>query len=44
MAAPSTFGELGLSIIGLGAQYPPYSLDASSVDTLSKRFYPDTPA
>ncbi|KAH6982050.1 thiolase-like protein [Ilyonectria sp. MPI-CAGE-AT-0026] len=44
MAAPSTFGELGLSIIGLGAQYPPYSLDASSVNTLSKRFYPDTPA
>ncbi|KAH7157649.1 thiolase-like protein [Dactylonectria estremocensis] len=44
MAAPSTFAELDLSIIGIGVQYPPYSLDASSVDTLGKRFYPDTPA
>ncbi|KPM42895.1 hypothetical protein AK830_g3657 [Neonectria ditissima] len=44
MAAPSPFGELGLSIIGVGAQYPPNSLDSSCLGTLSKRFYPDTPS
>ncbi len=36
--------ELGLSIVGLGSQYPPYSLKPDSLETLSKRYYPDTPA
>ncbi|KAH6971196.1 thiolase-like protein [Ilyonectria sp. MPI-CAGE-AT-0026] len=44
MAVPSTFGELGLSIIGLGIEYPPHSLDHTSVNVLSARFYPDTPS
>ncbi|KAH8903440.1 chalcone and stilbene synthase domain-containing protein [Coniochaeta sp. PMI_546] len=44
MAAPSFPRELGLSIMGLGTQYPPYALKPDSVETLSKRFYPDTPS
>ncbi|KAI1037861.1 hypothetical protein LB505_001605 [Fusarium chuoi] len=44
MSAPSTFGELGLSIIGIGAEYPPYSLDYTCLNTLSDKFYPDTPS
>ena len=44
MAAVNTFSNLGLSIIGVGRQYPPYSLTADSLETLSKRFYPDSPA
>ncbi|KAH7185862.1 thiolase-like protein [Fusarium flagelliforme] len=44
MAAPSAFGELGLSIIGLSAEYPPHSLDYTCINTLSDRFYPDTPS
>ncbi|KAK1759708.1 thiolase-like protein, partial [Echria macrotheca] len=44
MAGPRAQGELGLSITGLGSQYPPYSLPPSAVETLAKRFYPDSPA
>jgi type III polyketide synthase len=44
MAAPSTFGELGLSIIGLSAEYPPHSLDYTCLNILGERFYPDTPS
>ncbi|EJT81200.1 chalcone synthase C [Gaeumannomyces tritici R3-111a-1] len=45
MAAPqSSFRELGLSILGVGSQYPPYSLKPDAVETLGKRFYPDSPA
>jgi hypothetical protein len=44
MAAPNTFSELGLSIIGLDAEYPPYALNNKALDTLSRKFYPDTPA
>ncbi|OIW24443.1 thiolase-like protein [Coniochaeta ligniaria NRRL 30616] len=44
MAPPSFPQELGLSIIGLGTQYPPYTLAPSSVETLSARFYPSTPS
>ncbi|KAF5557622.1 stilbene synthase 2 [Fusarium napiforme] len=44
MSAPSTFGELGLSIIGISAEYPPYSLDYTCLNTLSDKFYPDTPS
>lgn len=44
MAAPNSFGELGLSIVGLGVEYPPHQLTPSSLDTLSKRYYPESPA
>jgi len=44
MAGRNSFGELGLSIIGLGAQYPPYALKPSSLEALSKRFYPESPS
>lgn len=44
MASPNTFGELGLSIVGLGAQYPPNSLKPDEVTKLATKFYPDSPA
>ncbi|KAK5652760.1 hypothetical protein OQA88_9613 [Cercophora sp. LCS_1] len=44
MAAPRAPGELGLSIVGLGTQYPPYNLPPSALDKISKKFYPDSPA
>ncbi|KAK0707434.1 thiolase-like protein [Lasiosphaeris hirsuta] len=45
MAASAVPGELGLSIVGLGTQYPPHALETkSALSTLSKRFYPDSPA
>lgn len=44
MTAAGSFGELGLSIIGVGTEYPPHSLDHTSVKILGERFYPDTPS
>ncbi|KAI1800283.1 putative type III polyketide synthase [Daldinia bambusicola] len=44
MASPNSFGELGLSIIGLGAQYPPYSLKSDEVNKIATKYYPDSPA
>ncbi|SPN99020.1 related to stilbene synthase 2 [Cephalotrichum gorgonifer] len=44
MAAPNTFEELGLSIVGLGVKYPPHELEASAIDILSEKFYPQSPA
>ncbi|KAL2149343.1 hypothetical protein VTH82DRAFT_8691 [Thermothelomyces myriococcoides] len=44
MAAQPEFGDMGLSILGLGTQYPPYDLKPSSLEVLSKRFYPESPA
>lgn len=38
------FSDLSLSILGLGTQYPPFGLQPNSVETLAKRFYPDSPA
>ena len=43
MASPDTFGELGLSVIGLGAEYPPYDIKPNEVNKLAARYYPDTP-
>jgi fungal type III polyketide synthase len=43
-AAQSSFKDLGLSIIGVASQYPPYGLPPEALETLAKRFYPDTPA
>ncbi|CAG9951133.1 unnamed protein product [Clonostachys rosea f. rosea IK726] len=40
----NTFGELGLSIIGVGVQYPRYNLAPDDLETLSKRFYARTPS
>ncbi|KAL0469489.1 chalcone synthase [Neurospora intermedia] len=44
MAASTAAGELGLSITGLGIQYPPYSLGPDAIDILSKRYHPESPA
>ncbi|KAM0277745.1 hypothetical protein ACHAQH_005606 [Verticillium albo-atrum] len=44
MASPNIFGELGLSIIGVGTQYPPHALESNCLDVLAGRFYPDSPA
>jgi len=44
MAAHESFGELGLSILGVAAQYPPYSLKGDALEVLSKRFYPESPS
>ncbi|KAJ5051746.1 uncharacterized protein L3040_001518 [Drepanopeziza brunnea f. sp. 'multigermtubi'] len=38
------FGELNLSIIGIGVEYPPYLLDPECLDKLCKRHYPESPA
>ncbi|OTB03690.1 hypothetical protein M426DRAFT_321616 [Hypoxylon sp. CI-4A] len=44
MASIDTFGELGLSIIGLGAQYPPNSLKPDELAKIAAKYYPDSPA
>jgi fungal type III polyketide synthase len=44
MAAPSAFGGLDLSIIGLGTQYPPYDLQPSALNTIADKFYPESEA
>ncbi|KAI1411470.1 putative type III polyketide synthase [Hypoxylon sp. FL1857] len=44
MASLNTFGELGLSIVGLGAQYPPNSLKPDELHKLATKYYPDSPA
>lgn len=44
MAAPSTFPDMGLSIIGLGTEYPPHTLTAKALNTLGDRFYPESDA
>ncbi|KAK6083923.1 chalcone and stilbene synthase domain-containing protein [Seiridium cupressi] len=44
MEATSEFGELGLSIIGVASQYPPYALEPDQVQHLAERFYPESQA
>ncbi|KAI1490904.1 chalcone and stilbene synthase [Biscogniauxia mediterranea] len=44
MASPNACGELGLSIIGLGAQYPANSLKPDELSKLATAYYPDSPA
>lgn len=39
MSSPNSSGQLGLSILGVGTQYPPYNLKPDAVDTLAKRFH-----
>ena len=43
-ATKNQFGDLNLSITGIGTEYPPYLLDSACLDTLCERHYPDTPA
>ena len=43
-ATNNQFGELNLSIVGLGCEYPPYKLDPAALDTICQRHYPDSPA
>ncbi|KAB5583078.1 chalcone and stilbene synthase domain-containing protein [Coniochaeta sp. 2T2.1] len=43
-SAPNFPPDLGLSILGLGTQYPPYSLPPSAVQTLAEKFYPTSQA
>ncbi|GAW14178.1 hypothetical protein ANO14919_035750 [Xylariales sp. No.14919] len=44
MTSNNTFGELGLSIIGLGAQYPPNKLKSDELAKLAAKFHPKSPA
>ncbi|KAF3761544.1 thiolase-like protein, partial [Cryphonectria parasitica EP155] len=39
MSSPNSFGQLGLSILGLGTQYPPYGLKPEAIDTLVQRYH-----
>ncbi|KAK5087999.1 hypothetical protein LTR05_002215 [Lithohypha guttulata] len=34
----------GLSVLGIGVEYPPYQIEPKDVTTLARRFYPSTPA
>jgi type III polyketide synthase len=43
-ATGKRFGDLNLSIIGLGTEYPPYLLDPSALDILTSRHYPESSA
>jgi hypothetical protein len=38
------FGDLNFSIIGLGTEYPPHSLNAEALDSMSRKFYPLSPS
>lgn len=38
------FGNLNLSIVGLGVEYPPFLLEPSALDILTKRHYPESAA
>ncbi|KAI0469133.1 thiolase-like protein [Xylaria cf. heliscus] len=42
--ATNMFGELSLSIIGLGAQYPPNNLRSDELAKLAAKFHPESPA
>lgn len=40
MSPPSnSSGQLGLSIVGVGTTYPPFSLKPDAIDTLANRFH-----
>ncbi|KAI2636678.1 thiolase-like protein [Xylaria nigripes] len=41
---PAVFGQLCLSIIGLGSQYPPNKLKADELDKVAAKFHPESPA
>lgn len=39
MSSPDSFGQLDLSILGIGTEYPPFSLKPDAVETLARRFH-----
>ncbi|PMD65426.1 thiolase-like protein [Hyaloscypha bicolor E] len=43
-AISNQFGDLNLSITGLGTEYPPHQLDPACLNTLVSRHYPNSPA
>jgi fungal type III polyketide synthase len=43
-SAFGTFGDLNLSVIGIGVEYPPFNLPPDVLDILCKRHYPESPA
>ncbi|KAH8884634.1 chalcone and stilbene synthase [Thozetella sp. PMI_491] len=42
MAASLAPRDLGLSIIGVAAQYPPYALKPDALETLAKKYHPES--
>ncbi|KAI1322865.1 thiolase-like protein [Xylariaceae sp. FL0255] len=44
MATDNSIRELGLSITGIGAEYPPNKLTSDELAKLAARFYPSSPA
>ena len=42
MASQTPFGEMNLSIIGLGTQYPAHEIKHSALRILSEKFYPES--
>ena len=36
--------DLNLSIVGLGVEYPPFQLGPDALETLAKRYYPQSTA
>lgn len=44
MAATGSFEELGISILGVGSEYPPYGLKPDEVQKLGEKYYPESPA
>lgn len=39
MSSPNTFGQLGLSILGVGTEYPPHILKPDALELLAHRFH-----
>ncbi|KKY35680.1 putative chalcone and stilbene synthase domain-containing protein [Diaporthe ampelina] len=44
MASRNSFGQLGLSILGVSSQYPPYGLKPDAIDILAKRYHAESPS
>ncbi|CAH0014820.1 unnamed protein product [Clonostachys rhizophaga] len=44
MSGVNSFGELGLSVLGIGTQYPPHSLKPDALNILSEKYYPQSDA
>ena len=36
--------DLDLSIVGIGVEYPPFRVGSDALETLAKRYYPESPA
>jgi type III polyketide synthase len=44
MSGVNSFVELGLSVLGIGTQYPPHSLKPDALNILSEKYYPQSDA